>query len=389
MVSFVSLNPIPTRPSFKKIMRFADDCKTPSCCDTGAIFKYVSIDLMKECGPPSLNFIKSVVFNKSPLAPTEYSLSSANDGGTKITAKLPPSAPGSKALFDILISNVSMCGLWKNAKKAPCPQDGCPATIITKNPSNRMSCCKTERFTSNDHEYPKKAKLPADTGMDVSSYPVNLLVLGDWGAPPTETDGYKRVEFVGKSMAVVARKYGAQAVLNTGDNFYESGLILNRSSPSTSLDKTVWEKLFMVHPELNVPWHGVLGNHDYSYGVDEDEYCPGCTPCIAKTKEQYETQQCVSSALLQHEGVGIIKNPNWKVRNGTWTVKDLGGRPGLVDLIMFDGNAFVRYGQPDVYGGLQEQDGKKVTADLSTQVCYVLMCSFSGNIYPPTSLYTK
>lgn len=117
------------------------------------------------------------------------------------------------------------------------------------------------------------------------------------------------------------------------------------------------------------------GNHDYNWNLNNDyEGCGVNCPCYAETKEKFETQQCIASPILQQEGVGVIKNKNWRLRNGTWTVKNLGGQPGLVDLIMFDSNTQQphylkdpKY-NPPVYGGIHFQDGKRVEADLFSQV---------------------
>ena len=82
---------------------------------------------------------------------------------------------------------------------------------------------------------------------------LSFMVVGDWG---------RRGAF---NQTAVARAMGAcgavsrpDFVVSVGDNFYEGGL--------NSLDDPEFAQSFTdvyTHPSLQVPWHAVLGNHDY------------------------------------------------------------------------------------------------------------------------------
>ena len=57
---------------------------------------------------------------------------------------------------------------------------------------------------------------------------------------------------------------GVNFVINGGDAFYEIGLQTTRDP---HVDDS-WRDIYLVHPELNKPWYGVLGNHDYMGSVN-------------------------------------------------------------------------------------------------------------------------
>lgn len=48
-------------------------------------------------------------------------------------------------------------------------------------------------------------------------------------------------------------------IVALGDNFYPAGI----TGVLDPLWKTCWEDMFLTHGTLRVPWHAVLGNHDY------------------------------------------------------------------------------------------------------------------------------
>jgi acid phosphatase len=96
--------------------------------------------------------------------------------------------------------------------------------------------------------FPQKlfaADAPADS--------LNFLVLGDWGR-----EGQKEQRDVAEQMGRAGAAMGAQFVISVGDNFYEHGV--------KSVDDPQWQSSFekiYTAPSLQVPWHVVLGNHDY------------------------------------------------------------------------------------------------------------------------------
>lgn len=82
---------------------------------------------------------------------------------------------------------------------------------------------------------------------------LHFLVIGDWGRHGQEG----QFDTAGR-LAAAARKQDAAFVISTGDNFYPVGV--------ASVDDPAWrvsfEDVYSDHA-LHVPWHVVLGNHDY------------------------------------------------------------------------------------------------------------------------------
>jgi len=94
---------------------------------------------------------------------------------------------------------------------------------------------------------------------------VSFITVGDWGGAALEepTKPYaKNVKDVASAMADAASKHDASFVINTGDNFYWCG-IMNTSDHQVQKD---WLETYSA-PSLQVPWYGVLGNHEYGYNV--------------------------------------------------------------------------------------------------------------------------
>lgn len=89
--------------------------------------------------------------------------------------------------------------------------------------------------------------------------PLRFFVLGDWG----RKGAHSQVP-VAREMARVAADRGGTLsfVLTTGDNFYDYGV--------TGMNDPHWRKSFddIYAPTLlGVPWHPVLGNHDWGGDV--------------------------------------------------------------------------------------------------------------------------
>jgi tartrate-resistant acid phosphatase type 5 len=81
----------------------------------------------------------------------------------------------------------------------------------------------------------------------------NFLVFGDWGR-----QGELDQREVAEQMGIAAQNLDARFVVSVGDNFYEDGV--------TSVTDDHWQKSFekvYTAPSLRVPWHVILGNHDY------------------------------------------------------------------------------------------------------------------------------
>ena len=87
---------------------------------------------------------------------------------------------------------------------------------------------------------------------------LNFLALGDWGR-----GGEKKQTAVATHMGHAASQDQAQFVISVGDNFYENGV--------ASANDPHWQKSFeQVYTALSlqVPWHAILGNHDYHGNCD-------------------------------------------------------------------------------------------------------------------------
>jgi tartrate-resistant acid phosphatase type 5 len=91
---------------------------------------------------------------------------------------------------------------------------------------------------------------------------VSFLTLGDWGGAALDAGAAANQNGVAAQMATTAAATNAQFVLNTGDNFYWCG-IQNTSDYQVSVDFVdVYSQ-----ESLQVPWYGILGNHEYGYNV--------------------------------------------------------------------------------------------------------------------------
>lgn len=93
---------------------------------------------------------------------------------------------------------------------------------------------------------------------DAKSDGLNFLVFGDWGR-----NGEKDQMDVATQMGIAAKEVDAKFVISVGDNFYEHGV--------KSVDDPQWQTSFenvYTAPSLQVPWHVVLGNHDYHGDCD-------------------------------------------------------------------------------------------------------------------------
>lgn len=80
-----------------------------------------------------------------------------------------------------------------------------------------------------------------------------FLVVGDWGR-----NGHFAQRSVAKWMDIASYQFDADAIISTGDNFYDNGI--------ASVDDPYWTSSFedIYHgPHLFTDWYVVLGNHDY------------------------------------------------------------------------------------------------------------------------------
>lgn len=87
---------------------------------------------------------------------------------------------------------------------------------------------------------------------------LKFIVFGDWGRNG-EADQIQ----VAAQMALAAKALPASFIISVGDNFYEDGV--------TDVHDLQWQGSFekvYADPALQVPWHVILGNHDYHGNCD-------------------------------------------------------------------------------------------------------------------------
>jgi tartrate-resistant acid phosphatase type 5 len=87
---------------------------------------------------------------------------------------------------------------------------------------------------------------------------LNFIVFGDWGrlGEPDQAE-------VAAQMAAAAQAMGPRFVISLGDNFYEDGV----ASTGDPQWRTSFENVYSA-ASLQVPWHVILGNHDYHGNCD-------------------------------------------------------------------------------------------------------------------------
>ena len=72
------------------------------------------------------------------------------------------------------------------------------------------------------------------------------------------------ISFLIFKVLLQSRVENVDFVVNTGDNFYENGI----QTPDASKVRTRWYNVYNRGSLLEVPWYGVLGNHDYKGNPD-------------------------------------------------------------------------------------------------------------------------
>ena len=86
---------------------------------------------------------------------------------------------------------------------------------------------------------------------------LRFMVIGDWGR-----QGHPGQRELACRMGQVAERSPVDFIISTGDNFYDTGV--------ASVEDPHWQHSFeeiYKAPGLQVPWHSVLGNHDYDGNV--------------------------------------------------------------------------------------------------------------------------
>ncbi|KAG7671144.1 hypothetical protein Ndes2526B_g02400 [Nannochloris sp. 'desiccata'] len=163
------------------------------------------------------------------------------------------------------------------------------------------------------------------------SYP-RFFVIGDWGR-----DGDYNQSVVADSMARKAGLFHPDFIISTGDNFYEAGLV--------SADDRLFDSSFKdiySHAELvNVPWHVVLGNHDYG---ETDSPKSGPKGCSHAAKDNDE---CFYGPAHQLDVRLTARDPRWHCER-LFSVPLTGGD---VEIFFIDSTPIIRSYVDEVWAG--------------------------------------
>jgi tartrate-resistant acid phosphatase type 5 len=90
---------------------------------------------------------------------------------------------------------------------------------------------------------------------------VHVLSVGDWGSAALGGYHLKNAQNTATAMQLYLKQYNPSLVLNTGDNFYYCGI-------QNGSDAQINEDFVALFGSINVPWHNILGNHDYGFNPD-------------------------------------------------------------------------------------------------------------------------
>lgn len=119
--------------------------------------------------------------------------------------------------------------------------------------SHRSSFSEVRRSISVEKTHGKKEQYSLSDSLKIWPDALHFLVVGDWGRK-----GYYHQQDVANRMEEAAEKFDAEFVIALGDNFYPDGV--------ASINDPNWvysyEDIYTGY-HLNIPWHVVLGNHDY------------------------------------------------------------------------------------------------------------------------------
>lgn len=168
---------------------------------------------------------------------------------------------------------------------------------------------------------------PALSAEFPSGREVNLLAMGDWGAPPHTKDDAADAKRLRKSqdgVAAAMADYASRsaeagspidAVLPMGDNFYAESKKDGLKGPDDTRFKTRFEDLY-PKAVLDVPFYFALGNHDYEDGDDQS------------WKHQIDYARSSPTGRWQFPAEG----------DATWYRRDFPVGAGLLSLFVLDTN---------------------------------------------------
>lgn len=155
-------------------------------------------------------------------------------------------------------------------------------------------------------------------------------IIGDWGR-----NGLHNQSEVASVMGAVAHDDRPDFIISTGDNFYQSGL----TSTTDDQFRTSFTDVYATPSLKSIPWHAVLGNHDYGerqHGWAIQPTCPPVTP------------NCSYSPLHELD-VGLRqRDKRWHcTRAGQMSLGD-----NKVDVFFYDTSPFIEKYQNTSWSGL-------------------------------------
>ena len=202
------------------------------------------------------------------------------------------------------------------------------------------------------------ADVKCDERLSAQKGDLVFFVVGDWGR---NNDNQMRAV---KLMDEVAGCLRPSTIISTGDNIYPNGLI-SRDDPQF-MDKFAcpYSTAFCDSKSLGlnstnlrgIPWHAVLGNHDYgdTTPVEYTDRCDG--KMKGRTVDDCDPECCASPHHQMSEHNPRLDSGVWDLRSTTHLLslsKDL-------DLILIDTNPFIsRYKEAswaNLIGGISSQN---------------------------------
>lgn len=178
-----------------------------------------------------------------------------------------------------------------------------------------------------------------------------FLLVGDWGR-----EGTLNQTAVAALMAHVADSIKPDFILSMGDNFYENGLL----SVNDPQFRASFSDVYSAE-SLQVPWHTILGNHDYGECWTEES----CAAVAAQCEGQAD---CYLSPLHQLDVALWEQDWRWHCeRSFTLTLGD-----GMVDLFFIDTNPGIKDYQTAVFanntGGILQQSWQENLLELEAKL---------------------
>lgn len=195
------------------------------------------------------------------------------------------------------------------------------------------------------------AVIAVNPGIFKREFKSQFLLVGDWGR-----EGMQNQTAVAALMAQVAGPLKPDFILSMGDNFYENGLL--------SIDDPQFHSSFSEvysADSLQVPWHAILGNHDYGE-------CWTHESCAEVTARCQGRPDCYLSPL--HQLNVALWEQDWRWHCERSFMLTLGN--GVADLFFLDTNPAISDYQTAVFanntGGILQQSWQENLLELEANL---------------------